>query len=771
MKSFITWLGTHKIPLLVFVAITAAWFIWITGQPDMRFGRGDAIMQGDPGTVFMVDSIRNRHEMPFWNPYLLGGMPCLASMNANVTIHPVYFMYHLLGFNQEQLGKSEFCIAIFLAGFFMYLFLAELGVSRIAAVIGGIFFMHCGDIITLTNPGHMYNIASIALIPVVFFFYERGFRTGKLVYFVLSGCVLGGMSLLGVYQLMLYTIICMFLYLLYKLFAESAPKKMILYFGAAVAMAPLVSAPQIMESFFFIRNTFRAGSSYEFFTSWSFHPAELIIYIYPRFFGLLPPPYWGHSQFWLNTTAFGIVPLIPAFTAVFFKMRDKKVAFFSILAFVVLILSFGGFTPLYKILYHIPVINGFRSAARWLCFFAFSVIVLSAFGIDFLLRLAAKERKPEENRNHFAFFIGLGILVLASFIVYVVFTGNPASMMESMKAWNGIKVSFVEHGYKVADYIPQIYKMISEDMLKFSAVFAFASALVVLAFFGKINKIILTIMLVALFAVDMLTFWDQFKLVEKKQDDPVRAEIVSVLAKQNNSSPFRVFPTGQLSMLNWFTAEKIESVEGYHSAPLKNYYEMREQGVMNNLNYLALLNVKYLISLEKLNHLMLKPVSEANLNIYENVMQYPRAFLAGEVMVLKTPKEIADKFKDPGYNPVKTMILQEEVKEKIEPLKINGSEVRITSYTPNNVVLLANAPVDCMLFLGDIYYPEWEAYVDGERVKMYQAYGAMRAVHLTKGTHSVEFVFGKGRFYLGMLISLLTLVGIFTVFVVVRPKL
>ena len=487
MESLKSWFRTNKYPFLLFFAISAVWFIWIGSQPDMNFMRGDALLVSVDGAEFMVDSVKNRHELPYWNPYLLGGMPYQSTMNATVTLHPLYFIYHLIGLTQPLGGQIEFCLSLFIAGFFMFLFLSELGLSRMASLIGGVFFMHCGDIITLSNAGHIYNIESIALIPAVFFFYERGFKSGKLFPFVLAGCMLGVQSLLCVYQLLVFTVICMTLYLAYKIILERAKKIFILYFVLAVLVAPLISAMQILQSFYYVGHSFRSGVTYEFFTSWSFHPTELIIYIYPRFFGLIPPTYWGHSPFWQSTTAFGIVPLLLAFTAMFFRIKEKPVLFFGLLSGFIMIMAFGGFTPLYKLLYHIPVINGFRNSSRWLGFFAFAMITLSAYGVDMLAGLAAKNKKALDFKGYKTYFIVLGALAALSFLVFLGFSSDPNGTMLSMQKWEGIKSRFA--GPNLDNYISAIFRMISEDMIKFSIIFSLAAGTVLLhARCGSLEK-------------------------------------------------------------------------------------------------------------------------------------------------------------------------------------------------------------------------------------------------------------------------------------------
>ncbi len=61
-----------------------------------------------------------------------------------------------------------------------------------------------------------------------------------------------------------------------------------------------------------------------------------------------------------------------------------------------------------------------------------------------------------------------------------------------------------------------------------------------------------------------------------------------------------------------------------------------------------------------------------------------------------------------------------------------------------------------MLVLGDVYYPAWKAYVDGERVELYRADHLFRAVPIPAGEHTVELRYESWPLRIGMAISLLT---------------
>jgi uncharacterized membrane protein YfhO len=62
-----------------------------------------------------------------------------------------------------------------------------------------------------------------------------------------------------------------------------------------------------------------------------------------------------------------------------------------------------------------------------------------------------------------------------------------------------------------------------------------------------------------------------------------------------------------------------------------------------------------------------------------------------------------------------------------------------------------------LLFLSDIYYPGWNAYVDGVKTAMYRADYAFRAVPVKKGNHTVELRYEPESFEIGKDVSLAAL--------------
>jgi uncharacterized membrane protein YfhO len=67
------------------------------------------------------------------------------------------------------------------------------------------------------------------------------------------------------------------------------------------------------------------------------------------------------------------------------------------------------------------------------------------------------------------------------------------------------------------------------------------------------------------------------------------------------------------------------------------------------------------------------------------------------------------------------------------------------------------------LVLSDVYYPAWQARVDGSPAHVEVADEALRAVAVPPGDHSVVFVYDSPALAIGATISALTVLGIVVV--------
>ena len=87
----------------------------------------------------------------------------------------------------------------------------------------------------------------------------------------------------------------------------------------------------------------------------------------------------------------------------------------------------------------------------------------------------------------------------------------------------------------------------------------------------------------------------------------------------------------------------------------------------------------------------------------------------------------------------------------------------IRSYTPNEVVFSVSAQRPGLLFVSEIYHPDWEAWIDGNRVPIHRTNVAFRGVQVPAGEHELVFRFRSTSLFVSAIISGLTVT--FTLFV------
>lgn len=160
-------------------------------------------------------------------------------------------------------------------------------------------------------------------------------------------------------------------------------------------------------------------------------------------------------------------------------------------------------------------------------------------------------------------------------------------------------------------------------------------------------------------------------------------------------------------------------------------------------------------------------VYDGEIKIYEKADVLARAFVVHDFKVLPDGEQIFAELTGDEFDPAAYVILEEEPatdSSGVDASLINSS-TRILDYTPNKVVIEADVGSDGFLILSDLYYPGWKALVDGANQKVYKADYIFRAVQLTEGHHTVEFVYDPLSFKVGLGVSASTLglMGLLTV--------
>lgn len=689
---------------------------------------------------FARESLVN-FKIPFWIPNIFSGMPLLASMNV-IMFYPTELLYTFLKIPVEIGFNYDFVIHVFIAGLGMYLFSKSLGLKWRSALFTGIVFMFSGSLVTIIYAGHINNLKAISLIPLFFYFFESGLKYIKVKYFILAGLIIALQFLSLGMQVLAYTLLFAFFYFIFRVFVDrksntSANKLPFLKLSSCLIIMVIVSiaisAVQLFPSYEYLKISHRGKASYDFFTSWSLHPIESITFFIPEFFGLKDKTYWGHNLFCLATQYLGIIPLILVLFAIVFIWRNKIILFLSGMSLLTLLLSFGGYTPIYGLLYHIPVFSNFRNPTRFLALFTFSMTLLSGFGLQFLLE---NLNKTVSKTKLYVFFRSTLILLLCVVLIIIFYiTINKDNIISNMQNLNLIKSKFGNDNLNQTVLV--LYNLIKKSTIKFFIFLLLSSIFIFLCITkNTFSKNIALSIAVLIFLVDIwiidAQFLKTYDIKEAQKDDATRFF-------EKDKSLYRIAPLGNLFNKNTYAEYGLQSIGGYHGLPVYGYTNVLEKVGTNNINLLNILNAKYVLTTEPIVHPLFELVYDGSIKIYENKAVLSRVYLAK------------------GKNSESDVDFS---KPKIT--EISEGEVKIISYSNNEITISSNTLNDSVLVLSEIYTPSWKAKIDGVDTSIYPAYGFLRSINLKKGEHKIQFFYDGKIFYIGAIISIVCLIGIVT---------
>jgi len=128
----------------------------------------------------------------------------------------------------------------------------------------------------------------------------------------------------------------------------------------------------------------------------------------------------------------------------------------------------------------------------------------------------------------------------------------------------------------------------------------------------------------------------------------------------------------------------------------------------------------------------------------------PRAYLATRLIPVDS-ESVLEQEELPEFDSRHAALIDEDAAPSLkgdygirdgatDPDPANGS-VRITEYGRNAVSLEVETDRNSLLVLHDLFYPGWEAYVDGERRPILRANLLFRGVELSPGRHRIAFRF------------------------------
>ncbi len=368
-QSLLCVLGLALLPFVVF---------WQVATFRQLLVAGDILDQYYPAQYLISQQIR-QGQIPLWNDLLFSGMPLVSHTGA---LYPLNLPFVLV---PAWVTLSYSLLLHFsLAGVFIFLYARVLGMSRRGATVAGVTFMFCG--FSVAHLGHQNIIHTVPWLPLILYAVEKWRRRCEPKWVGLGALAIGLMFLGGHPQIPLFSLGVVAAYIcFFSLFPDgSASRWKFAAGGALIVGCGLLIASPLLWDLYDMSQTYRraaqAGSGYEFFSVMSLQPWYLLSLISPRLFE-------ADISLVEMTGYIGILPLVLAMTAAL-RWKHKARAFFLLAAIVAVLLVLGRYTPLYRLMYKIPVYNAFRIPPRNWYEFDFAVAVLAGAGLDTLLSAA-----------------------------------------------------------------------------------------------------------------------------------------------------------------------------------------------------------------------------------------------------------------------------------------------------------------------------------------------------------------------------------------------
>ena len=701
------------------------------GMPVKNNAMPDIITQIFPWKKIVIDALK-QGQIPFWNPYQFSGNLHLANFQSAV-FTPFNLLFII--FSLADAWSLLILLQPLLAGLFAYLYVRKISVSKLGSLISATSFMFGGFIVCWMGYGTMSY--AILYLPLLLFGIESyfGSKNKFSALIIVISVPLSFFS--GHFQTSLYLLLVSTLYIGHKYLMTRKGKTTVLVLLFIIA-GLVLSAIQIIPSIKFYEQSVRS----EIYSKVEVIPWNYIVsLIAPDFFGnpVTRNDWFGHYAEWAGFA--GVIPLFLAFLSLFRKKKGTIIYFFLFLSLFSLLLAYNTFLVDILVRLKFPVIST-SAFSRIIVLFSFAVSVLSGFGFDFLS--LAWTSKQEIKKLVFYLIFWLSLIF---FVWSLLFANN---IMFSDK-FDFEKLSVAKRNF----IFPTIILLII-------AVFSLAGFIK-----SKAVKTAIPVLIILLSVFDLLRFSLKWMPFEEKKYLYPEIQVLTFLSQ--NASFNRVFGNIGNEGLAPFG---LYGIEGYDPLYIRRYGQFivslsdgrirdssrSEVRIDKNGEHtkkgLDLLGVKFIFHSkgDGKNSWVFpfwlyedsfgSPIySDDYYEVYENKKAYPRAFLVHDVKYARNDQEIIDIMFDSKTDLLETIVLEENLDEKIVFCSDDNEKVLIVHYQPNSVELRTEANCTSLLFLSDSFYPGWNVYVNSQKVKIYRADYSFRAVIVPKGKSSIKFAY------------------------------
>lgn len=799
------------VPLLLLL-LTLLFFHKVVLNPDkIIYPVPDTVNMLSSWRMLFAETFRNYTELPMWNNYETSGTPFFGNI-LSAMFYPLNLLF--LVFPTDFVFGYKFLINIVFAGLFMYLLSRQLKLDKYSSFFSSVVYMFSGIFIGRIQIGHEPAIDIIALTPLLFLLFWKALENRSVKYGILAGIVFGFQILAGYTQFAIYAGYLIMAYFLYNIVArrwfdaKSLFSKSVLL-SIVFVTAFLVSAIQLLPSFELSDHAIHAGKpiSYNILTdeasSYSLSPQYTISFVLPDFFGSRADgTYWTPDQFEESTAYFGILPLMLAFLPIIFE-RNRYVVFFTIVAVIALLFSYGQYSPLFPLLHKIILVMDIvRNPARFLTLFVFAASILSAFGHRTLINFLRNDDKPKINlltKMLFAFSILTAIVLVwyalnKPFVVDLAENSIKEIIIDKLSSPSPDRIGNYTLDFYSANsnaIAQRMYYHIFVDIGKLLFTFSGTAILLLLSLKSKTRLNFVSTALIALVVIDLWMFGSKYINVDSLENVYPVDDVIRFVADDYKNDNFRVLGLNRTMEPRFAVRNGIQTLDGVLPPTLEIFgkymtaIDNKQFGgdpaevvvrTVENPKMLDLLNVKYVLTTEMFTRdesddnfslVFSKEVEKLDIRkqlkfnqtvyVYENLDYMPKTFVVENFKVVKNETEALEELKRVDFDPKLYVVLEKEPSSGYQTGNYSKSFANIMLYSPNRIVVHTDMENPGFLVLSEVWYPAWRAFIydcndsicssEGKETEILKTNYLFRSVQLDKGEYKVEFVYSNANVF------------------------
>lgn len=687
-----------------------------------------------------------RGVFPLWNPYTHSGQSFIGEIQTQA-FGPLKLLLAALPFDQQGLFSPKVynlaaVLTHFLAGCLMFALVRHLRLSRFPALLAAVCFS-LGGFIGHQGPwSHILN--SAVWLPLLFLLtlkaLEAARRVQSLLFAWLAGVTLAVSTFSGGFHIVVMQVLALISLIVFwysQRSRQEASLRIIHLLRCAAVLAAIgvvtfcTAAVQLLPSLEYSPLAYRYLGEPMLPATQKIPYAYLSTGCWPQaLFGFLFGfPFDGNIGAAEGFTPYlGALPFLFVLLAIYRSWHKRWVRYLFGLALVSFFYTLGEFSFLHGLMYAtFPVIWMAREAPRALYLTHFAMAILCAYGAEAFFQ----DLREDARVARFVKVCTWSVAVLAAGLALPAMWGTPRVGLWTFESFLFVLASFA------------LFRHIART--PWTAFTQFLAIGLLLCDLGSFNW----------------TAENRIALQKTGKDHLEVLRSFKDAAHFLKSRPglFRV----QLSVPdepNVGDVYSIQTTGGMANTTLKDY---RDFTTLPNFNPSDLLNVRYFVEPRTSNRLG-AVYEDAAWKVYENPGCYPRAWLVCDARVIPGRNETLAALTAPGFDPRRTALVNEPLETVLSGTSGSGeANVRVESYEAGEIRLRTMTTNPALLVLSEVYYPGWQAEVNGASARIHKVDGLLRGVAVPPGENVIRFRYQPRSVLVGALLTLSSLLGLMSV--------